>query len=66
VLEPLVEGLVEADHHRGRRTEAGLDDRALRVEVVGDGVLPLGVPRAEVLGEDLRPAAGDPVHARVA
>src|ERR671930_1861106 len=66
VLEPLVERLVEADHHRRRRVEAGLDDRALRLEVVGDEVLPLRVPRAEVLGEDLGTAAGDPVHARVA
>src|SRR5919108_4131087 len=27
VLEPLVEGLVEADHHRRGRVQAGLDDR---------------------------------------
>src|ERR1043165_9682544 len=66
VLEPLVEGLVEADHHRRRRVEARLDDRALRFEVVRDQVLPLRVPRAEVLGEDLRAAAGDPVDARLA
>ena len=31
-----------------------------------DLVLPLGVPGTEVLGQDLRAAAGDPVHARVA
>src|SRR6266550_393811 len=41
VLEPLVEGLVEADHHRRRRLQARLDDRALGLEVVGDRVLPL-------------------------
>jgi hypothetical protein len=41
VLEPLVERLVEADHHRRRRLQPGLDDRALRVEVVAHRVLPL-------------------------
>ena len=66
VLEPLVERLVEADHHRRGRLQAGLDDRALGLEVVGDRVLPLGVPGAEVLGQDLAAAAGDPVHARLA
>jgi hypothetical protein len=45
---------------------AGPDDRPLRLEVVGNGVLPLGVPLAEVLGENLAAAAGDPVDTRVA
>ena len=66
VLEPLVERLVEADHHRRGRPQAGLDDRALRLEVLAHRVLELGVPLAEVLGQDLAAAAGDPVHARVA
>ena len=66
VLEPLVERLVEADHHRRGRLHPALDDRALRLEVVAHRVLPLGVAGAEVLGEDLAAAAGDPVHARVA
>ena len=66
VLEPLVERLVEADHHRRGRPHPALDDRALRLEVVAHRVLPLGVPLAEVLGEDLAAAARDPVHARVA
>ena len=65
VLEPLFERLVEADHHRRRRAHPALDDRALGVEVLGDRVLELGVPLAEVLGEDLAPAAGHPVHACV-
>jgi hypothetical protein len=66
VLEPLVQRLVEADHHRGRRAQPVLHQSLLRLEVVGDRVLPLGVPRAEALGEDLAAAASDPVHARVA
>ena len=66
VLEPLLERLVEADHHRRRRPHPALDDRALRLEVLGHRVLPLRMPLAEVLGEDLAPAARDPVHARVA
>ena len=66
VLEPLLERLVEADHHRRGRPHAALDDRALRVEVLGDRVLELRVALAEVLGEDLAPAARDPVDARVA
>ena len=66
VLEPLLERLVEADHHRRRRPHAALDDGPLRLEVLGDRVLPLGVPLAEVLGEDLAAAARDPVDARVA
>src|SRR5207244_11250320 len=47
VLEPLVEGLVEADHHRRGRLQARLDDRALGLEVVRDRVLPLRVPGPE-------------------
>ena len=66
VLEPLLERLVEADHHRRRRPHPALDDRPLRLEVLAHRVLPLGVPLAEVLGEDLAPAARHPVHARVA
>src|SRR5438874_522547 len=66
VLEALVERLVEADHHRRRRLHAALDDRALRLEVVADGVLPLCVPLSEILGQDLAAAAGNPVHAGVA
>src|SRR5205823_2548607 len=66
MLEALVEGLVEADHHRRGRVQPGLDDSPLSFEVVGDGVLPFGMPRAEVLREDLRAAAGDPVHTGVA
>ena len=66
MLEPLVERLVEADHHRRRRLHPALDDRALRLEVLAHRVLELGVPLAEVLGEDLAAAAGDPVHAGVA
>ena len=66
MLDPLLERLVEADHHRRRRPHAALDDRALGVEVVDDRVLPLRVALAEVLGEDLAAATGDPVDARVA
>ena len=66
MLEPLLEGLVEADHHRRGGAHAALDDRALRLEVLRDRVLELGVPLAEVLGEDLAAAAGHPVDAGVA
>ena len=66
MLETLVERLVEPDHHRGRRSHAGLDDRALRIEVLAHRVLELRVPLAEVLGEDLAAAACDPVHAGIA
>ena len=66
MLEPLVERLVEADHHRRGRLHAALDDRALRLEVLAHRVLELGVPLAEVLGEDLAAAARHPVHAGVA
>src|SRR6266508_719825 len=66
VLEALVERLVEADHHRRRRLQPALYDRALRVEVVAHRVLPLRVSRTEVLGEDLAPASGHPVDAGVA
>ena len=66
VLEPLVERLVEADHHRRSGLQPGFDDRALRLEVLANRVLELGMPLAKVLGEDLAAAAGDPVHARVA
>src|SRR5439155_8226595 len=61
MLEPLVQRLVEADHHRRCRTHAALDDRPLRFEVVSHGVLPPGVARTEVLGQDLAAPAGDPV-----
>ena len=61
VLEPLLERLVEADHHRRGRPHAALDDRPLCLEVLGDRVLELRVALAEVLGQDLAAAAGDPV-----
>src|SRR5690348_2236755 len=63
VLESLVERLVEADHHCRGRAHPALDDRPLRFEVVGNRVLPLGVPGTKVLGQDLAAAAGDPVDA---
>ena len=65
VLEPLLQRLVEADHHRRGRPQPGFDDRALRLEVLADGVLELRVPLAEVLGQDLAAAAGDPVDTGV-
>ena len=66
MLEPLLERLVEADHHRRGGAHAALDDRALRLEVLDDGVLELGVALAEVLRQDLAAAARHPVDARVA
>ena len=66
VLEPLLQCLVEADHHRRGRSHPAFDDRPLRVEVVAHEVLPFGVPLAEVLGQDLAAAACDPVDACVA
>src|SRR5262249_27114473 len=45
---------------------AALDDRSLGGDVVGDRVLPLGVPGAEVFGQDLATAARDPMYAGVA
>ena len=32
MFQPLVQGLVEADHHRRRRLQTGLNDRPLRLE----------------------------------
>ena len=63
MLDALLERLVEADDHGRGGAQAGLDERALRGEVFGDGVLELAVAAAEVLGEDLGAAAGDPADA---
>src|SRR5438552_15263906 len=65
MLESFVERLVEADHHRRRCLQPGLDDRALRLEVVRDGVLPFRMAPAKVLSQDLAASSGHPVHACV-
>src|ERR1039458_1154518 len=63
VLDALFDGFVEADDHGGGGAQAGLDQRALGGEVFGDGVLEFAVAAAEVLGQNLRAAAGDPANA---
>ena len=65
MLDALVDGLVEADDHGGGGAQAGVDEGALGFEVFGDGVFELAVAAAEVFGENLRAAAGDPAHACV-
>src|SRR6185437_6169873 len=61
VLEPLVEGFIEANDHGGGGLEAALEHRPLGGEVVGHRVLELAVAAAEGFGEDFRAATGDPV-----
>ena len=60
VLDAFLDGLVEADDHCGCSPQSGGDDGGLRREELRHGVLELAVAEAEVLGEDLGAAAGDP------
>ena len=63
VLDALLDGFVEADHHCGCSPQSGGDDGGLRREELRHGVLELAVAEAEVLGEYLRAASGDPADA---
>jgi len=65
VLDAFFDGLVEADDHGGGGAEAGGDDGGLGFKVLRDGVFELAVAAAEVFGEDLGAAAGDPADAGV-
>jgi len=65
VFDALFDGFIEADDHGGGGLEAGGDDGPLGLEVFGYGVFELAVAAAEVFGEDLGAAAGDPANARL-
>ncbi len=63
VLDALFDGFVETDDHGGGGAQAGLDEGALGFKVLRDRVFELAVAAAEVFGEDLGAAAGDPADA---
>src|SRR5271170_1323358 len=60
MFEPLVKRFIEAYHHGGRGSESRIDDGALCVEVLRNGVFEFAVTPAEVFSKNLRSTASDP------
>src|ERR1700733_13814725 len=66
VIHPLFQSLVDAKHHRGCRPHAELMRSAMDQHPIFGPALQPGNAVTDLVVEDLSPAAGDGVEARIA